>query len=67
MQAKNDPLCFKCPVCDAAPQAPCTRINGTTMPTPHTKRTRVALAAAGQPREDFGHAAARIVREATDH
>ncbi|HEY3930107.1 MAG TPA: hypothetical protein VGL89_17175 [Candidatus Koribacter sp.] len=38
-----------CPKCGAAPKQSCTRLDGTSMPIPHTGRTR---AAGGHPIED---------------
>jgi hypothetical protein len=35
---------FKCPVCDAPPDQPCTRIDGHPMPGPHSKRKELMFA-----------------------
>ena len=56
---------FPCPVCNVAPRENCVRINGTPMPSPHSKRKALALGVRIPTREDVNQVAARIVREAT--
>lgn len=62
----GEPIDFPCPVCNAAPKHDCVRINGTPMPSPHSKRRALALGVKILTREDLSQVAARIVRETTE-
>jgi hypothetical protein len=42
---------LKCPVCDAPPDKPCTRIDGHPMPGPHSKRKELIFAIGVRPED----------------
>jgi len=62
----SNPMDFPCPVCTAAANQQCVRLNGTTMPEPHSKRKHLAMGIKPPRRENFTQDAVRITREATE-